>query len=243
MFTALGHDFVLRRNIRIASAGRRKQPTPFVESLYGSHHTRLSSFTAHLWNTLLVQQKSPGKLKPLPTLPVVESGETFGVVDSAHAAACGGLFEPKKEDENTPLDLSDVDDTTLDSVLQDLGIEPSQLLKIDPGLGQCAPAGGLGNINDVDGIVIDSDLEQVGTVTGEHSSGKRRAGSVSVDDAPVWKKGRMEAETSSQLVCLCPSMLLPRANIREGAKVSVIQRHWTCCSRPSRSPTQCEGNV
>ncbi|KAG2744928.1 hypothetical protein P692DRAFT_201683590, partial [Suillus brevipes Sb2] len=50
MLTALGHDFVLRRNIRVAFS--RRQMTPFVEFTHGSHHIQLSNHVAKLYNGL-----------------------------------------------------------------------------------------------------------------------------------------------------------------------------------------------
>ncbi|KAJ7233638.1 hypothetical protein C8J57DRAFT_1532183 [Mycena rebaudengoi] len=51
--TALGHDFVLRRNLRIAFDGKIKSSDPFVLSTFGSHHVTLADYTASLWNELL----------------------------------------------------------------------------------------------------------------------------------------------------------------------------------------------
>ncbi|KAG2091336.1 uncharacterized protein F5147DRAFT_643230 [Suillus discolor] len=77
MLSALGHDFVLHRNIRVASS--RRQMTPFVKFTHGSHHIQLSNHIARLYNGL---RKKDTRLLPLPELPDVDSGETFGLVAS-----------------------------------------------------------------------------------------------------------------------------------------------------------------
>jgi hypothetical protein len=116
MFTALSHDFVLRRNIRVASAGRYHQPSSFVRSIFESHHVRLANFTAHLWNSILKKWPSQN-LQPLPTFSIIQTGEAFGVINSTYAATYGGLFEPKKEEDEF-IDLSNID-----NMLEDIGME------------------------------------------------------------------------------------------------------------------------
>ncbi|KAG2085011.1 uncharacterized protein F5147DRAFT_782255 [Suillus discolor] len=88
MLTALGHDFVLRRNIRVAFS--RRQMTPFVEFTHGSHHIQLSNHVAKLYNRL--REKGTQLLPLLPELPDVDSGETFGLVASDNATTFGGLL-------------------------------------------------------------------------------------------------------------------------------------------------------
>lgn len=88
MLTALGHDFVLRRNIRVAFS--RRQMTPFVEFTHGSHHIQLSNHVAKLYNGL--REKGTQLLPLLPELPDVDSGETFGLVASDNATTFGGLL-------------------------------------------------------------------------------------------------------------------------------------------------------
>ncbi|KAG2045396.1 hypothetical protein BDR06DRAFT_852815, partial [Suillus hirtellus] len=53
MLNALGHDFVLRRNVRVAFS--RSDVTPFIKFTRGSHHLQLCNYIAKLHNTL--QQK------------------------------------------------------------------------------------------------------------------------------------------------------------------------------------------
>jgi hypothetical protein len=127
VFVALGHDHVLRRNIRITTAGNKlSHASPFSSfdaSTFGSHHTRLVNYTAKLWNSLWRLRK-PGSstgLLALPEMTVVSSDETFGLVTSECAMTFGGLFsevkaEPKAEDSSLlTLDA----DEDLDLNLQD----------------------------------------------------------------------------------------------------------------------------
>ncbi|KAG1764260.1 hypothetical protein EV702DRAFT_1014433 [Suillus placidus] len=88
MLSALGHDFVLRRNIRVAFS--RRQMTPFVKFTHGSHHIQLSNHVAKLYNGL--HEKGTQLLPLLPELPDVDSGETFGLVASDNATTFGGLL-------------------------------------------------------------------------------------------------------------------------------------------------------
>ncbi|KAG0698511.1 hypothetical protein DFH29DRAFT_1018080 [Suillus ampliporus] len=88
MLSALGHDFVLHRNIRVAFS--RRQMTPFVKFTHGSHHIQLSNHIAKLYNGL--REKGTQLLPLLPELPDVNSGETFGLVASDNATTFGGLL-------------------------------------------------------------------------------------------------------------------------------------------------------
>ncbi|KAG1777240.1 hypothetical protein EV702DRAFT_1005393 [Suillus placidus] len=88
MLSALGHDFVLRRNIRVAFS--RRQMMPFVKFTHGSHHIQLSNHVTKLYNGL--REKGTQLLPLLPELPDVDSGETFGLVASDNATTFGGLL-------------------------------------------------------------------------------------------------------------------------------------------------------
>jgi hypothetical protein len=126
---ALAHDFVLRRNVRIGSAARDRPPTPFLKSTHGSHHTRLVTRIASLWNAALRKPSNKANLDPRPELPYVNSGEKFGLVTSDHLTSCGGLIEIKKEEPHDELlDLSTHDSNDVDRILQDLNIDPLLLL-------------------------------------------------------------------------------------------------------------------
>jgi len=123
LITALAHDFVLRRNCRIAAIS--KHPSAFSMSSYGTHHVRLVNHIAGLWNALLAGEKGKGKaeLEPLPGLCNVESGEQFGLVTSRYTSSFKGLLEIKEEyKEEDEFGLSSLGDPdlvpTLDTQLQ-----------------------------------------------------------------------------------------------------------------------------
>jgi hypothetical protein len=99
LITALAHDFVLRRNCRIAAASQH--PRVFTLSSHGSHHIRLVSAVARLWNALLAKEKGKAagrnKLEELPELQDVCSSEEFGLVASSYTTSFKGLLEIKEE--------------------------------------------------------------------------------------------------------------------------------------------------
>lgn len=131
MTNVLCHDFVLRRNCRIAF--KLKQATEFTQSTYGSHHVLFVSNNAELWNVLVSKERSPEgkKLKLLPILPNVESGEKFGLVESRYSSSFKGLVEIESKEEPQELDLAALDDGVdaddIGWMLKDLNIDPSLL--------------------------------------------------------------------------------------------------------------------
>ena len=151
VFHALGHDFVLQCNIHVASAASKLNP--FVLSTHGSHHIHLVTHAAKLWNMLLEREghhesDSVSGLKVLPTLQEVPSGETFGIVKSAHSITYMGLLDVKEEETDglgTPvsnlLDMGNCDaDTAAVTVLtQDLHIDPKLFLIPQPKPGSAPP--------------------------------------------------------------------------------------------------------
>jgi hypothetical protein len=129
---ALGHDFVLRRNIRIGFAARGEDSTAFLKWTYGSHHTRLVTRIATTWNGLLgwkIIRQQNLSLDPQPILRVVDSGETFGLVASDDATSYGGLidFFKKEEPRDELLDLTLHDSDEVEHILHDLNIDPALL--------------------------------------------------------------------------------------------------------------------
>jgi hypothetical protein len=125
---ALGHDFVLRRNCRVAFD--RKDPDVFVKSTHGSHHIRLVSHIASLWNTLLEKEKGKAvgakRLLPLPQLPIIDSGETFGLVQSDYTTSFKGLIEVKEEPEDENIkNLPLLDDDDIRALMKRLKIDSS----------------------------------------------------------------------------------------------------------------------
>ena len=120
MFTALAHDFVLRRNVRIGTMACK--PTAFVASTFGSHHVHLVNDVARLWNQL-VHERKDSALELLPELPDVQSGERFGLAKSRHVETFTGLLEIKTEiaDENMKDLLDEID---ANEYLRHLDVDP-----------------------------------------------------------------------------------------------------------------------
>lgn len=115
MTNALCHDFVLRKNCRIAH--ENKQASPFSMSTYGSHHVHLVSKIASTWNNLVQAPSKQEKVATtpfalLPILRKVDSGEKFGLVQSDYTTSFKGLIEMKEE-------VKDEDLTNLSSVSED----------------------------------------------------------------------------------------------------------------------------
>ena len=70
------------------------------------------------------KQINKANLPPRPELPVVDSGEKFGLLTSDHA-----IFETKKEElDDDLLDLTTHDSNNVDQILQELNIDPTLLL-------------------------------------------------------------------------------------------------------------------
>ena len=120
VYTALGHDFVLRRNIRVGSARIQENHLvnlhEFVSSTDTSHHIKLTDYIAVLFNSLLEKEpeESRSRLKPHPTLPAPAIFETMGLVESNNSLTYGGLVkledlsEPAAEEQIDPM-LEDID--------------------------------------------------------------------------------------------------------------------------------------
>lgn len=114
VFVALSHDHVLRRNIRVSS--KSESCTPFVASTFGSHHVRLVNGNNFRWNKLIHEQiksasKTPARVRQLQRqlrseLPVVQSGESFGLAPSQ--AALEQLDGLLTLEESGPLDTGSV---------------------------------------------------------------------------------------------------------------------------------------
>lgn len=134
LFTALAHDFVLRRNCRIAARG--KTPSDFSMASHGTHHIRLANHIAERWNQDLEKDKGSRSvgvgLKKLPTLPQVASDEKFGLVVSEYTNNFKGLLEIKEEAEPLP-DFDGPDDDlgrdlfTASDMMKSLNIDPALL--------------------------------------------------------------------------------------------------------------------
>jgi len=122
MFAAIGHDFVLRRNVRVALSNRKSisNKDSFVSSTSGSHHIRLVSHNNSEFNRLLEKEPNTGTCpQALPTLLQVHSGEKFGLVPSAYTETYGGLLTIKEEvDDNLNDILDDLDEQLEDQMIQ-----------------------------------------------------------------------------------------------------------------------------
>ncbi|KAJ6452711.1 hypothetical protein C8R47DRAFT_1256076 [Mycena vitilis] len=135
---ALCHDFVRRRNIRMAFSKKPGAPGNyiFVCSTFGSHHTRLVNRTALLFNNILqfeAAKKSSGvpETSLQPVLRNVSSGERFGLVVSQHNDTFGGLLTIKSEVEEEDKLFQQILETPTDpqAVLLDLKIDTALLFQ------------------------------------------------------------------------------------------------------------------
>ncbi|KAH9952137.1 hypothetical protein B0H21DRAFT_684053 [Amylocystis lapponica] len=131
VMTALCHDYVLRRNIRVAFRDNTPEPNQFLISTCGSHHIRLVDAAAKLWNLLLKKSKvkTPQGLHTLPELRIISSGEVFGITSASYTTSYHNLVEIKDEPDDELLDLSAQDEAVAQSILQDMNIDPQLLLQ------------------------------------------------------------------------------------------------------------------
>ncbi len=106
VFTSLGHDLTLRRNLRMAASILLSNTSPahlnhtkaFAASILGSHHVRLANATAKLWNTLATISISKPALRLILRSAAVY--EKFGLVPSKHNSSFGGLLQIKEESDD-----------------------------------------------------------------------------------------------------------------------------------------------
>ncbi|KAF8173443.1 hypothetical protein BJ912DRAFT_1079230 [Pholiota molesta] len=116
-YSALGHDFFLRRNIRVASScienNRPVNCSDFIASTHASHHIHLVNHTTKLFNSLYEKEPpaSRAKLSKYPTLPQIQVDEMIGLVESVHSLTFGGHLEAKVEapDSDARVLLDDLD--------------------------------------------------------------------------------------------------------------------------------------
>lgn len=130
VFSGLAHDFVLRRNLRVATS-HPKTSGAFALSTYGSHHIRLCNHVAELFNTLIDCESHPEHCIPLPALTLTNSHEVFGLVHSDHTESFGGLIVIKDEPiepESNQIDMLDDLELDMDSdpvaLAQEMSIDP-----------------------------------------------------------------------------------------------------------------------
>ncbi|KAF8173269.1 hypothetical protein BJ912DRAFT_1065323 [Pholiota molesta] len=130
VYTALAHDFFLRRNIRVASARienrRSVNFNEFVASTHASHHVQLVNHTAELFNLLYDKELPQSKATlagTLPILPRIQVDEMIGLVKSAHSLTFGGLIEVKTE-------ATDLDTTLLEDIDAEISeMDQTQFIK------------------------------------------------------------------------------------------------------------------
>ena len=112
MMLALLADTILRRNIRIVFRPRPRIPGPqgFDLTTGGSHQIALCSAINELWNALVVREQKRGVPTThtlRPTLPVIDSGEKFGlqgfeITENTFDDPANGLYYIKDEDIDAP---------------------------------------------------------------------------------------------------------------------------------------------
>lgn len=139
ILVALGHDFVLRRNIRVGYSSITNsltQPTgTFLTSTHGSHHVGLIAAIATLHNNIL-NVEVMSSIRSLPELSDIHSNEAFGLTRSDHASTFGSMIDVKEELDEVMMteSLGFEHDATADlavqatrPVLEELHIDPSLL--------------------------------------------------------------------------------------------------------------------
>ncbi|KAJ7029100.1 hypothetical protein C8F04DRAFT_1188031 [Mycena alexandri] len=137
--TALSHDFVHRRNIRVVfgKTANTSNLDDFLRTTFGSHHSRLVSHSASVWNEIVHTEATRRKASASneflrPVLKNVASGETFGLVKSQHNDTFGGLLTIKDEtlDDDDQLFNQALENlSNPEEILGDLNINPALLLQ------------------------------------------------------------------------------------------------------------------
>lgn len=131
VYSALGHDFVLRRNIRVGSARIQENKLvnlhEFITSTHTSHHIKLTDYIAALFNSLYEVEptSSKTKLKPHPTLPEPAIFEAMGLVESNNSMTFGGLVDIGLGDTSDSVEMTMNEE--IDPMLEDIDAEVSQM--------------------------------------------------------------------------------------------------------------------
>lgn len=134
LFVMLGHDHVLRRNVRIAF--KNASTNPFVAESYGSHHVSLCNHVAKSWNALTIRilrfNKGHPPLIRMAEMRIVESNERFGLVSSATMKMFDGLLklEDADSEEDEAYLAGEVEST--DDVLDKMAIKTTRALIAGP---------------------------------------------------------------------------------------------------------------
>ncbi|KAI1782077.1 hypothetical protein LXA43DRAFT_1069364 [Ganoderma leucocontextum] len=132
VMNALGHDHVLRHNVRLDMQDDTLDQSMFMYHTHGSHHIHLTNACMKLWNTLVEAQRRSGPLpanvRALPELHPGDSGEKFGLVKmSAETATQYSLATIKQEPGDATLDLSSQEMLDPDRILEEIGVDPALL--------------------------------------------------------------------------------------------------------------------
>lgn len=130
MLTMLSHDLVLRRNHRIDFES--DSPTPFALATHGSHHLRLVNQVANVWNSILqfpTHSHLFAGLQDAPVLQFVNSGESFGIVQSQFITGYHYMVDVKTEETDELVDLSSQSDDRARQILESINIDPALLLR------------------------------------------------------------------------------------------------------------------
>jgi len=125
MMTAMGHDHVLRWNMRRAMESTPTNTATFETSCWGSHHVGLVNACAVLWNAYISKRRS-SSLTPLPIIKSAQSGEMFGLVYSKHAETQSGIKKEAlhpSDPELVEVQLLDTDDVFKQCLMEDLDID------------------------------------------------------------------------------------------------------------------------
>ncbi|KAI1784482.1 hypothetical protein LXA43DRAFT_901577 [Ganoderma leucocontextum] len=132
VMNALGHDHVLRHNVRLDMQDDSLDKSMFMYYTYGSHHIHLTNACIKLWNTLVEAQRrsgpQPADIRTLPELRPADSREKFGLVKmSAETATQYSLATIKQEPGDQMIDLSLQDMLDPDRILEEIGVDPALL--------------------------------------------------------------------------------------------------------------------
>lgn len=132
VMNALGHDHVLRHNVRLEMQDDTLDRSMFMYYTYGSHHIHLTNACMKLWNTLVQAQlkagPQPANIHTLPELRAVDSHEKFGLVKmSTETASQYSLATIKQEPGDETLDLESHEILDADRILEEIGVDPALL--------------------------------------------------------------------------------------------------------------------
>ncbi|KAJ3744556.1 hypothetical protein EV360DRAFT_57566, partial [Lentinula raphanica] len=163
VMTALGHDFVLRRNLRtglkcsLNTAESSTLPLEFILSAEGSHHVHLRNKIATTYNSIAKERKVSPTVIPQPELHTATAPETFGLVNSNHASTFGGLFMLKEEpDEDEMILLQDTENMI--EIEEPIGHARINFLPVEPIISAMDKAAEVTTVHSVTIVAAAADL-------------------------------------------------------------------------------------